>query len=265
MSLLRTQIKALLGPALSKRVATMLHGKRLDEVELAFAAFSRAGIVGTMVDVGAHFGGSLHPFAEAGWDVFALEPDEANRRHLEALVGDNKKVRIDVRGVSDQSRKGVPFFASDVSTGISSLSNFHDTHRQTQTIDLTSLRDFVEEMQIEKIDFLKTDIEGHDLFALRGVPWERVHPDCIVSEYEDRKTKKNGYDTADMYEFLTSRGYEVVISEWFPIEEYGRHHRWKAFRRSPNEIDPASWGNVIAVDPRSAVASALSWNALKAI
>ena len=262
MAIIRGYVKSLLGPAMSHKVARVLHGRKMDEVGLVFEAFSQVGIVGTMVDVGAHQGGSLHPFAVAGWKVFAFEPDPANRRELVTLVARYPNVLVDPRGISNECRSNVPFFTSNVSTGISGLGRFHDSHQQTQTIDIITIEELTREMEIVSVDFVKVDIEGYDLLALQGIPWDRFVPTCIVCEFEDRKTIPNGYSVDDMIVFLSSKGYDVTISEWHPIKEYGGNHSWKAFRKSSAQMNPDAWGNLVAVQRNSPVAGYLSWESL---
>jgi hypothetical protein len=53
-----------------------------------------------------------------------------------------------------------------------------------------------------------------------------------------------------MAEFLVARGYAVFTSEWYPVLEYGRQHRWRSVQPYPVELqDSGAWGNLIAVTP----------------
>lgn len=262
--MLKSWVKNVLGTRLSRLLVRLVRGANLHEVHIVEAAFKSLGTVGVMIDVGAHHGSSLDGFAESGWTIYAFEPDPKNRAYLQSLVGRKSNVHIDTRGVSDVSQKDVAFFTSEVSTGISSLSSFHASHRETRRIDLITLSDFAVEQNIARVDFLKIDTEGFDIFVLRGFPWERFTPQCVVCEYENRKTVPLGYDTANMCSFLTERGYEIAISEWYPVVEYGGSVTWKAFRRSAAEIDPESWGNVIAYRPGTPLAKLLNRDALAA-
>lgn len=260
----KSWVKNLLGTRYSRLLVRLIRGGNLHEVHIVEGAFKSLGTIGVMIDVGAHHGSSLDGFAEAGWTVYAFEPDPKNRAYLTSLVGHRPNVHIDIRGVSDAPKKDVPFFTSEVSTGISSLSSFHVSHREALRIDLVTLSQFAEEKHISRVDFLKIDTEGFDIFVLKGFPWERFTPQCVVCEYENRKTEALGYNTDDMYNFLIARGYEVAISEWCPVVEYGGSVTWKAFRRSPAEIDPDSWGNLIAYRPGSPLAKLLNCDALTA-
>ena len=126
-----------------------------------------------MIDVGAHHGSALMPFLDKKWDIFAFEPDDQNRvKLLDRLQGHRhkEKVVLDKRCVSNVSDKNVDFFASGLSSGISGLSAFHDSHELSQKVSVTTLTDFFEKIDMPEIDFLKIDTEGHDLFVLEGFP-----------------------------------------------------------------------------------------------
>lgn len=201
-----------------------------------------------LIDVGAHEGESFLPFAEDGWNVFAFEPDPVNRRRLVNASKHLATVALDPRAVSNAETEAVPFFRNETSTGISSLAPFHPDHERAGTVATVTLGLFCEEAGIEHIDLLKIDAEGHDLFVLEGVPWERIQPRAIVCEFEDAKTRPLGWTFHDEAGFLRDRGYHVMVSEWYPVEAYGGPHRWRRFMPYPCELaDPRAWGNLIAL------------------
>ena len=127
-----------------------------------------------LVDVGAHHGSCLKPFAEAGWTVVACEPDSDNRARLAGGFGDRPNVQIDPRRRSDEVAQQVPFFSSPESSGISSLQAFDETHREAETVDVTTVANLIDEYELTKIDFLKIDVEGLDWNVLKSVPWDRI-------------------------------------------------------------------------------------------
>jgi len=202
---------------------------------------------GIMINVGAHFGSALPPFIEKGWKVYAFEPDEKNREILEKRYGNQLNVIIDKRAVSDEHAEKVQFYTSKESTGISSLASFHKTHEKAGNVSVTTLGKFCEEYKIGHINFLLVDAEGYDLFVLKGLDWSKIKPDIVVCEFEDRKTNTLGYNFHDMATFLQIRGYEVLVSEWHPILQYGIAHDWRRLAKYPCVLDSSnSWGNLIA-------------------
>ncbi|MFH7321495.1 FkbM family methyltransferase, partial [Desulfurivibrio sp. D14AmB] len=204
----------------------------------------------TMIDVGAHHGSALVPFLNRGWRIYAFEPDDKNRSNLLERLAKHKNkdfVSLDTRCVSNQPQKGVSFFTSKQSTGISGLSAFHESHVEAQKVDITTLTEFFQDKPMPAVDFLKIDTEGHDLFVLQGYPWERGEPAVIECEFEDVKTVPLGYTFHDLSRFLVDKGYTVYVSEWHPIIRYGIQHDWNRLVRYPCELaDPKGWGNLLA-------------------
>lgn len=222
-----------------------LFGREINEVAIVFDVIGAE--LGTMIDVGAHWGGCLAKFLERGWNVYAIEPDSANRAKL---VANFPKAIVDARAVSEMDGDIVSLFTSDISAGISTLSPFHPTHEPTSEVRTVRLDTFIGVYGIREVDFVKTDVEGYDLLALRTFPWDKFHPKAVVCEFEDNKTNRLGYTVNDMAKFLQEKGYVVVVSEWYPIIQYGTEHRWRRFAHYPTEIPSDSWGNLIAVEPR---------------
>ncbi|WP_445665613.1 FkbM family methyltransferase [Fodinibius sp. AD559] len=220
----------------------------IDEVRLVFEVLKNKGN-GVMFDVGAHYGGALINFLEKGWMVYSFEPNPKNLAHLRRRTKDYSNIHISDKAVSNESGKEVPLYTSEVSSGISGLSKFHESHELSLTVKTITLSDFLKRRDISEINVLKIDTEGYDLFVLEGFNWkDDQHPEIIVCEFEDRKTRQLGYKTGDIISFLEKRNYEVIISEWFPVEEYGLSHEWKRFIRGDNAetLDEDSWGNLIA-------------------
>ena len=62
---------------------------------------------------------------------------------------------------------------------------FHPTHQMGEQVDVTTLKHVIDEFDIdpERISFLKIDTEGHDLFVLRGYPWQTTAPRLIICEF----------------------------------------------------------------------------------
>lgn len=112
---------------------------------------------------------------------------------------------------------------------------------------VTTIAAIAEEHGLDSIDFLKIDVEGHDLDVLRGVPWDRLRPAVIECEYEDAKTMPMGHSTHDIVAFLRERGYAVYVSEWHPVIRYGRAHDWRRVVPAQGaDIPSNSWGNLLA-------------------
>lgn len=210
--------------------------------------------VPVMIDVGAHYGSSLLPFAKLGWEVFAFEPDDENRGRLyERLSREASafRVQVDARCVGDTPAPKVSFYRSPISSGISAVTAFHHSHTKSQDVEVITLSQFLIERNIKQVNYLKIDTEGSDLYVLRGFPWEvALRPMVILCEYEDRKTRPLGHTWRDIAYYLECRGYVIYLSEWHPVVRYGIRHDFKALKRLPDaDVDSNGWGNIIAFRP----------------
>lgn len=221
---------------------------KLDEFRLAWNLIGEKMKDGVLFDVGAHMGGGpLSSFVRHKWDVYAFEPDPKNRKALLANLGHHDNIVILDEAVSDSIATDIDFFSSDVSTGISGLTAFHDSHEKSTTVSTTTLDAAMERFKLDRIDCLKIDVEGHEMSVLRGLDFNKTKPKIIVAEFEDSKTTHHGYDSHDLAKFFVERGYHVYVSEWHPIEQYGGNHSWRSLKSYPCEIPSTSWGNFIAV------------------
>jgi FkbM family methyltransferase len=200
----------------------------------------------TMVDVGACRGGAFREFAERRWMVHAFEPNPPLFADLlEAF--DSPNVVINGVAVSDVAGEKVPFYTSEESLGISSLRPFRPSHELAAQVETIRLDGYLQENDVDGIEFLKIDTEGFDFMVLKGLDLTQHPVDVILCEFEDRKTKPLGYSMHDMAAYLQSFGYTVYVSEWHPVIRYGGPHQWRALKQYPCELeDLNAWGNLLA-------------------
>ena len=221
-----------------------------DETDCIADLLSNNPALSTMFDVGAHHGWALTPFVKKGWKIYAFEPDENNRAKLYVRIAKlnvEELVKVDSRAVSQESRVGLAFYRSEVSTGISGLSAFHPSHRAEQIVDTVTLTEALAGEALSAVDFLKIDTEGYDLFVLKGFPWNRFSPAVIECKFEDSKTVPLGYTFHDLAKYLVEKGYRVYVSEWHPIIRYDIRHDWHCLVRYPSELtDAKGWGKLLA-------------------
>jgi FkbM family methyltransferase len=218
----------------------------VDEAEIvASLASTRLGTTEPLlVDVGAHYGAVTALFLEKGWSVVAYEPDPVNREQFERHVGGHPRLQLSAAAVSDKPGTSVPLFTSSVSTGISTLAAFHESHKPSATVDVVTLAEDLRARHVNNVDFLKVDVEGFDYFALKGFDWSYA-PRFVLYEFEDRKTIPLGYSLAESSAYVAERGYHLVYSVWEPIVEYGSRHRWRCLYRAPPSDVANCWGNVL--------------------
>lgn len=222
-----------------------LMSDQIDEAEIIAAlASTRSHPSSVLVDVGAHHGAETAIFLEMGWSAVAYEPDPSNREQFERHIGKHPDVQLSAAAVSDKPAASTALFTSSTSTGISTLAAFHESHEPTAIVDVVTLADDLRARGIQRVDFLKVDIEGFDLLALKGFDWTYA-PRFVLYEFEDRKTVSLGYSLTDSSAYVAGHGYHLVYSVWEPIVEYGAHHRWRGLYTTPPTDVAECWGNVL--------------------
>lgn len=226
-------------------IAQYRHRRQVDEVNM-LAAICTPGD-GVMIDVGGHTGGATAQFVDLNWRVVAYEPDPVNRAAFIKRFGQNPKVQISENAVSQFEDEQVTLYTSEISTGISGLSAFHESHRAAGVVSTVRLDEDLKRRGIKKVDVLKVDVEGFDYFVLLGFDWS-LRPRMGVYEFEERKTRPLGYKLSDTVEFVTAKGYQVLYSVWEPIQRYGIEHTWRGLYRDPPEDHEDCWGNVLFFD-----------------
>src|SRR5690348_1395174 len=127
------------------------------------------------VDVGASWGlFSYHLAHRVGKDgkLFSFEPHPANRPVLEKLAKARPQVRFREAAVSDEAGSAdmhVPVFGGRRVTAQSSIAHGfagqHGVRVEKVSVPTVRLDDEVEETPI---DFIKIDVEGHEVSVLRG-------------------------------------------------------------------------------------------------
>jgi FkbM family methyltransferase len=178
----------------------------------------------TVLDIGAHHGFySLLASKKVDRDgrVIAFEPSPRERerlaRHLTLNACSN--VLVEEAALGEMEGHADLFLVAGKETGCNSL-------RQPQTKHLTRkvpvrvkrLDDYLRTAQIERVDFIKIDVEGAELSVLRGadgVLGRRPRP-ILLCEVQDLRTQAWGYPGMEIIKFLAERGYG-----WFMLREDG--------------------------------------------
>ena len=218
-----------------------------EEVDIIYKYFQSLNVkTGLLMDAGAHTGSFFERFLWNGWEIHAFEPDpSAKKVNCLEKFSEHKNVNFSNKACSDKSGLKLKFYNSEESTGISSLHVFHKTHQKIGEVETITLADYVNDMNIDKVNLLKIDTEGHDLFVLKGFPWDTIKPGVVFCEFEDSKTVPLGYSYKDLGDFLTGKGYSVYLSEWYPVVKYGGNHRWRMIKKYPCELeDEKATGNL---------------------
>lgn len=183
----------------------------------------RPGMI--VLDIGAHQGFyTLFASSLVGKKgrVFAFEPSPRERRalRLNIVINFRRNVSIQPLALGDQESEADLHIVSKYNTGCNSLrppavpeSTF------TETVKVGTLDNWLAREKIDRVDFMKIDVEGAELSVLKGAHeslMRRPRP-IIQAEVEDVRTKPWGYRAQEIVAFLNALEYE-----WFQPELDGR-------------------------------------------
>ena len=168
----------------------------------------RLPAAGTLFDVGANVG--LVSFAVAtrrpDVTIHAFEPSPANVAcwHDNHALNASARLRLTAKGLSDhvgEMRFSVP---SDSGSGMVGTAG-------DQVVAVTTLDAYCAEHDVERIDVLKLDVQGHEPAVLRGaarmLAEGRIH--TILCELDQALLRTVGEDPGAVIDSLTAYGYRV--------------------------------------------------------
>jgi FkbM family methyltransferase len=175
-----------------------------------------------LIDVGANIGEiSLVAAKRVGPEgrVIAFEPVDRIADVLESNMARNGlRQALAVRyGLSDHNTSA-PIYAScgqgeqnDENDGLGSLYGAAAETAPLQYVTLRTLDDYLEENPLDRVDFIKIDIEGAELPCLRGSARtiERFRPMLII-EVQRASATMAGYSVEDTLGFLAERHYRFA-------------------------------------------------------
>jgi FkbM family methyltransferase len=169
-----------------------------------------------VVDVGANFGWYTTQFAGLvgpSGAVYAFEPVPATfERLLEHLelnaLGDH--VTAVRAAVSDSAGQATVYVFKSQSDGCASLTLMDGREHKAIQAPLIRLDEYLDEVHVERVDFLKIDVEGSELAVLKGCERLLRRPDApmLLVEVNDATSGAFGITRRDIWAHLVGLGYD---------------------------------------------------------
>ena len=145
-----------------------------------------------------------------GWKGIICEPDKRSN----SKILNNRKAKLDKRGLSNECRKQV-FFYESKDPYLSSLEDLNIRCKKYK-IDTVCLNCFFNFYKLKNIDYISIDTEGNELDIIKNFKFEKFKVDFFTIEHNFNKKireeifkimKKNGYRR--VYKYLS------YMDDWY--------------------------------------------------
>lgn len=182
----------------------------LEELNMQYNLITEDDII---FDIGGNYGWYAMHLAKKFLNskIISFEPiPKTYNQFLKNIIYNNiSNIEVHNFGLSDKPGSFSFYFDPNLSVN-ASLSNVSDSKSAVEIIcKVDTLDDFVQKTNTKKIDFIKCDIEGAELFALKGAinSIVKYRPKLFV-EMLRKWTLKFNYHPNDIIEFLKDIGYK---------------------------------------------------------
>lgn len=173
-----------------------------------------------IIDIGAHIGLFSVIASQITGDtgkVYAFEPAPSTYELLQKTLSINHNrsvIEAFQKAVGKEPGKISFFVSDDEADNSNSLVNYKDD-RPLHGIDVevTSVDAFVKEKKINKLNFIKIDVEGAEYDTLQGAAetLQNLRPVCIVAIHPE-PIKAKGDRLEDIYDFIVGRQYRIMLN-----------------------------------------------------
>lgn len=170
-----------------------------------------------VIDCGAHVGVfSRHALNRGARQVIAVEPDPTNvaclRENFREEIQSGRVVVMPVGVWSETTRLNLSTH-DDNSAAHSFI--FAGDHASDGLIEALPLDNIVEQLELDRVDFIKMDIEGSERFALQGArrTLERFQPRMAICVYH----QPDDYEVVPTMVLAANRNYSVSGKALEPV------------------------------------------------
>jgi len=168
--------------------------------------------VGTFWDIGANIGWTAlqvnGKFPQAR--IFAFEPSSRNRKRLEENISlNNANIQVVPYGLGNEPSTFKLYSVLESNPGMNRIMN-DEKDLPYETIEVITADTFWNNIGRPKVAALKMDVEGFEMFVLKGM--EEMISSCkpaMFMEVDDKILASHGFSAAYLLTWLHDRGYGI--------------------------------------------------------
>ena len=180
----------------------------------------------TVIDVGAHFGRYTIPCSRRvgkQGHIFAFEPIESTFKVLQRTVNKLKLQNITLLNcaISDRqhtqqmvipvNKYGIELqscsFLNNNKGLYTDIDNYHTQETTVETID-----NLITNYNMQKIKLIKCDVEGAELFVIKGaINTIKKYSPIVLLEIVRNHTERYNYSPIDLLQFMMSLDYKIFV------------------------------------------------------
>jgi FkbM family methyltransferase len=178
---------------------------------------------GDILDIGANVGYTSCLFARAlkpGSKVYSFEPDQVNFQLLAEVI---RRKKLSERIIAMNSAVGsangcIDLWHNEKHSGDHRVvTNYFKKDlpdsSQVSTVPMIRVDSFVETRNLQKVSFIKIDVQGYELAVCEGMRRTLANfPDlCVCCEYSPEGLVELGFDPIQLLDFFRMNGYQIHI------------------------------------------------------
>lgn len=181
--------------------------------EIGFPKKEKNAVV---VDIGAHYG-YFSIFAtkhcKTPCKLFSIEPSVSNFLAMQANLNSSKIHHIQTLNIGISGTTGIRTLFQSKPQNHSIFSHYINGMNEETQVHCLSLKDFIDDNNIEKIDFLKIDCEGAEHEIIQNTDFETLQK-CTVISMEIHDMQHCGFNSDRTISNLINAGFEVLFQDY---------------------------------------------------
>ncbi len=196
-----------------------------------------------VVDVGANKGMWTEYFLNKNSfiQIFLFEPSINAFSVLKTKFNTTNNVTLINKGLADKKSQNIFFEEPECGETSSLVPGVSNNHSKQIHVELTTVDLIMEEYGLTKIDYLKIDVEGYDLFVLKGAEENLKSKKIKFVQFEYNSSwTMAGSTLIQAFMLFGKYGYKTFLLRWDGLYEfnyalYGEYYSYSNFFALPEE------------------------------